>query len=334
MDKTICVFIVGNGFSQGFGFPSLKKLWDICLQVSSKAFDIKGHFEQSLDKYPLSYFRKNNIKDIELLLSVWSAYIANYENTIPDFNNHVSGRGYYEDYLENLCGHLLEYGDGVPKYANYSNFKNWLKKEMDNFDFRFITLNYDLVLEKIVSEIGKKAAYFGDNEAEDVVFIRKLHGSVNWLRADTPNLQRQDGWKPPIIWSNQKENEYIYNFDADYSSVPFIAFSAPPVIIPPIVNKEYTGIFNEILQFALADLKKAKFVFVVGYSLPESDLLIRKFLQDYSRHSLSTGSRFVYINSTPEHCKEALKVLTGRVEFRDREWSVEIFNEILDSSRL
>lgn len=328
MDKPICVFIVGNGFSQGFGFPSLKKLWDICLQVSSKALDIKGHFEQSLDKYPLSYFRKNNIKDIELLLSVWSAYIANYENTIPDFNNHVSGRGYYEDYLENLCGHLLEYGDIAPKSANYLNFKNWLKKEMDNYDFRFITLNYDLVIEKVVSEIGKKPAYFGDSETGDAVFIRKLHGSANWLRADTPDLQRQDGWR--IIWSNEKEKEYIYNFDADYSSVPFIAFCAPPVIIPPIINKEYSGIFKEIVQFALADLKRAKFVFVVGYSLPESDLLIRKFLQDCSRDSFSTGSRFIYINSASEHCKEAFKVLTGKVEFRDKEWSAEIFDSILN----
>lgn len=324
MAKPICVFILGNGFSQGFGFPSFEKLWDECLSVSSKTQDIKGYFEQGLEKYPLAYFRKKNIRDIELLLSIWSAYIANYEEII-DCNAHTSGRGYYEDYLENLCGHLLAYGDNLLSNKYYSQFKAWFDGRLSDFEMRFITLNYDLVLERMISEIGKQVLYFGDIGNKNSIFIRKLHGSINWLKADTQHLQRKDGWKPPIIWNNGKE--FIYNYNADYSFVPYIAFRSPPVIIPPVVNKEYGGIFAELLNVAKADLKKAEVVIMVGYSLPPSDIVIKKIIEQ----NLSPDTRFIYVNSCKEHCEQALKLLSLGKKFalEDKKWSIEIFDKIL-----
>jgi len=308
-DNPIYVFILGNGFSQGFGFPGFKQLWDDCLRVSSKTSDIKGDFEALLDRYPLSYFCENNIKDIELLLSVWSAYISIYEKIIFDHNNKISGRAHYETYLVNLCGHLLEYGDEASVSANYFEFSKWIFDKLQHFEFCFITFNYDLLLEKIINEIKKKVIYLKDPKEENEIIVRKLHGSVNWLWANTPSLQRKvNGWKPPIIWSDKGKSIYIYNINDDYSNIPYIAFRSPPVLIPPILNKEYTGIFQELLTLATKDLRKAKFVIMVGYSLPNADLLIRRFLLNCFKSASPKWAQWVYVNSSQKHCEEAKKL--------------------------
>ncbi|MFH1771436.1 MAG: SIR2 family protein [Candidatus Omnitrophota bacterium] len=327
MSKPICVFVLGNGFAQGFGFPNLQRLWQDCLAVSSKNFDIKGYFEERLNKYPLSYFRKNNITDIELLLSVWSAYIANYERTFPDFNNETSSRGHYEAYLDNLCGHLLEYGDKAPMNPNYSQFKEWLIGKLNNFEFRFITLNYDLLLEKIISEIGRGIVYLNNPKEEDII-IRKLHGSVNWLKANTPHLQREDGAKPPILCNEGQT--YVYNINFDYSNVPYVAFKSPPALIPPLVNKEYTELFTKLLTLSSKDLQNASFIIIAGYSLPDSDILIRRFLGNHSKYSTAQCLRFAYINSNEEHCVEAKRLLGDKVGYIAKNWDFNLFNEILD----
>lgn len=320
-EKPVCVFILGNGFSQGFCFPSFRHLWDDCLRVSSKTENIRKYFEDCLGNYPFSYFIENNITDIELLLSVWSAYISNYEK-VTNCNTETSGRGHYEAYIENLCGHLLEYGDK----ANFSCFKEWLADKMQSFEFRFITLNYDLLLEKIISENSKSIVYLGDSTSEDSVIIRKLHGSVNWLKADTDALQREgDGWKPPILWKSEKDRIYIYKINDDYSNVPYIAFNSPPVLIPPILNKDYEGIFQNLLKYAADDLQKAKFVIIVGYSFPKSDVLIREFLKS---NLSSKCSKIVYINPCNKHCEEA-KALFNNSEIIKDDWNIELFNKIL-----
>lgn len=320
--KPVCVFILGNGFSQGFGFPSFRKLWDDCLKISSKTENSRGYFEDRLGNYPLSYFRENNIADIELLLSVWSAYISSYEKVVSDYNTETSGRGHYEAYIENLCGHLLEYGDT----ANFSCFNEWLAEKMQSFEFRFITLNYDLLLEKIISKNNKNIVYLDNSTSEDCVIIRKLHGSVNWLKADTDALQREsDEWKPPILWENEKDKIYIYNINNDYSNIPYNAFASPPVLIPPILNKEYEGIFRDLLKYANDDLQKAKFVIIAGYSLPKSDFLIREFLK-------SRRSKFTYINPCKKHCNEAEKLFDNKLEIINEKWNIELFNRILEEN--
>ncbi|MEW6074814.1 MAG: SIR2 family protein [Candidatus Omnitrophota bacterium] len=327
MQKPVCVFIVGNGFSQGFGFPSSLELWDICL---SARHPVPQYFNQCLKKYPISYFRNNNIRDIELLLSIWSAYIDNYQDLIPNFNNQNSGRGYYEAYLDNLCGHLLELGNKASRDKRYHDFKKWLSGKMSQFEIRFITLNYDLVLEKMISEIGKNVVYLGSVVDASGVFIRKLHGSANWLKANVPNMNMANDWKPHVIWKNGNSQEYVYSFN-NYSSVPHIAFRSPPVIIPPLIQKNYKGIFAELVRLAKADLKIAKFVFVVGYSLPAADIFIRELLKDYSQSIPARGTKFVYINSNQDHCAEAKKSIGGsnRLICINEAWNTVIFDTLI-----
>ncbi len=326
MKKPTCVFILGNGFSQGIDFPSFHQLWKDCLRLSSKTGDSEPYFKELLGNYPLSYFQEKNITDIELLLSVWSIYIDSYKKIIPD--GEASGSGDYDAYIENLCCHLLEYGDKATANSNYALFKKWLAEKMEFFEFRFMTLNYDLLLEKIVNENKSDIVYLGDPTRENSVTIRKLHGSVNWLKSDKGGLERTDGWKPPILWNSEKL--YIYNINDDYSNVPYSAFGPhSQVLIPPTLNKEYEGIFQELLKFAVNDLQKAKFVIIVGYSLPKADILIREVLKNYS-HNLSSGwSKFIYINPSQQHCEEAKELLNGNLEIIDKKWDIELFNEIL-----
>lgn len=332
MNKPICVLILGNGFSQGFGFPSFTELWDICLQASSKIQGNTRYFESNYASgYPLSYFQEKQIKDIELLLSIWQGCIATREK-FPGVNNEESGRGHYEAYIQNLCGHLLEYGDKAleNKSGEVSKFTQWLFEQLSSFEIRFVTLNYDLLLERIITNIGKQILYLGKPENDSHVILRKPHGSANWLSANTIP-QRHDGWNPPIMW--QENDEYVHNINDDYSNVPYIPFRALPVLIPPIVNKEYPSLFQEILKSAGDDMHKATNVMIIGYSFPESDIIIRKTLKSVMEINDVQESNFVYINSNLDHCNKAKKFLGNKLSVINKAWDIEILDKIFASSR-
>jgi len=328
MKKATCVFILGNGFSQGVSFPNSKQLWRDCLVASTKT-NLQGYFDECLDKYPLSYFRDNNIEDIELLLSVWSSYIENYKRFYPDCSPAQSTQGNYEAYIQNLCGHLLEYGDNAINDVSYDSFKIWLNNKMSDFEFRFVTLNYDLVLERIITEIGRKFIYLEDPGDENTIFIRKLHGSANWLKSNSSGVMREyDGWKPKILWKYE-DSKYCYNINDNFSEIPYIAFERLPALIPPIFNKEYKEIFRKLLGFVSKDLIEAKYVIIVGYSLPSSDLLIRRILEDYAKSETAHCLKLAYINPDPKCCKKSKELLGDKLEVVNSQWNTEIFDKIL-----
>ena len=332
VNKPICVLILGNGFSQGFGFPSSTELWDCCLQASSKIQGKARYFEfDYANRYPLSYFQEKQIKDIELLLSIWHGCIVARKQflDVNDVNSEEFGQKHYEVYIQNLCGHLLEYGDKAmeDKNGKISEFQQWLLKQLSSFEIRFVTLNYDLLLERIITNIGKQFFYFGEPVNDNHVVLRKPHGSANWLKTNNHPLQREDGWRPPLIW--QENGEYVYNINDDYSNVPYIGFKPLPVLIPPVVNKEYSSLFQAVLKSADNDLHKATSVIIVGYSFPESDIVIRRVIEENS----SRGSNFVYINSNANHCDEAKKLLGDKLSVINKAWDIEILNKVFGHHR-
>lgn len=327
MNRPICTFILGNGFSQGFGFPSFKELWKDCLKISLKKnnFIDKQNFEEGLKQYPLSYFIENNICDIELLLSLWSSHIE-YKREIETYSNaNTTGQRHYEDYIKNLCCHLLEYGDKASLHDNFRSFITWLNNKIQNYEFRFITLNYDLVLEKIITNISKKFIYMEKSADNKNILIRKLHGSVDWFKSSGSNLTWvSTGKKIPIFKKNN--NEYYYYANINNSEVPYIAFGNP-VLIPPIAFKEYSIFFKEILNLTKRDLECSDYIIIVGYSFPQSDEIITQFIKNNLN---SNFKKLVYINSAEKHCERVKNLFRNKIVIINKIWSINLFDKILN----
>ena len=161
---------------------------------------------------------------------------------------------------------------------------------------RVISLNYDTLVEraaikgidKIKAEHlypvrfelstkrgGEKVAILGPMRPVDTFTLFKLHGSTNWYYSGASESTGEviyysaiEGW----VTDSSKENDSK------------LAISDKvPLIVPPTTEK--VGFFQHeslrrIWSQALSSLRTATRLFIIGYSLPMTDLAVRLFLHD------------------------------------------------------
>lgn len=139
----------------------------------------------------------------------------------------------------------------------YSTFKDYMKEEYINY------LNlYSIPIAYLKS---RTAGTFEGTDYETYRLL-KLHGSTNWYYSAT----------------KEKTFEQIYLFRG--SKEERESKDLVPVIIPPVLDKagffEHSTIksmWNEAKNL----LKGAKKVFIIGYSIPQTDLTVKFMLQSY-----------------------------------------------------
>jgi hypothetical protein len=135
-----------------------------------------------------------------------------------------------------------------------------------------ISLNYDCLMDRALQEdchagfdpaqgaygvpVGDAAGWSSttssDSATRDTALLLKLHGSLNWANTDVPLQLRSE---------------------------PYVR-AARGTIVPPLANKDLAAEpFRSIWQTARSQLHRVRLAVVVGYSLPETDGLIRALLQ-------------------------------------------------------
>jgi hypothetical protein len=163
-----------------------------------------------------------------------------------------------------------------------------------------LTLNYDILLEKIVfSRKGEKYQKFNgyegfykvpiqsisdrwkipttamwrsgyeDPKGEELPTILKLHGSVNWMWA---GISPSD----PIYCSGKDTNSKEIDFF--HSTLDLQHF-----IVPPALDKSsfYNNIIlKSIWSLAYMYLGLSKEIYIIGFSLPDSDISIKYFFKE------------------------------------------------------
>lgn len=298
MSRRKIVLLLGNGFSQGFKFPSMEELWDKCLEPSEDRFE--DFLSKAKSTYPLSYFSAKQIKNFELLLTCWKAYGEALERYGK--NRLESTLGYYENYIQNLNGWLHRIlGENELELAVRHG---WFKRLIKNADVRFVTTNYDLVIEKIIHNCNGKYHFFASNH--ESVPIRKLHGSIAWFPFQDEAFQMQIN-APELILQNN--GEYVYDFSKDFFVSKevwqlYVQFSQKildkrrAVIIPPLIGKEYNYLFEQSKKDLYDDFTNFDILLVIGYSFPEADPIIREAILDACKNNYSKDSRIICINSS------------------------------------
>ena len=159
-----------------------------------------------------------------------------------------------------------------------------------------ITFNYDIGLEIALASQWIKYTYClpgvedferldGAGAPEKLVRLCKLHGSLNWIRADpqasVPRIRCFDPY-----WELERQlkgsSPSSATLDSSLGRASLVESSASaaalPFIVPPGEAKaSYRAVMQEVWKAAHGVLREADHVYICGYSLPETDVFFRQF---------------------------------------------------------
>jgi hypothetical protein len=292
---TTDVFILGAGFSR-----AVSRRMPLMSTLPSHLRALKrwrDEWDELLD-------RSN--KNVEHLMTL----LAQPQPWSTEANNLVR-RSYFLNFTEQLAMVIRERQHLA--IVDRKSAPPWLTRLVEHWvseQATVITFNYDTIVEKVYTQrlpddvetedrtkrssqdlyvtplaaLDSRPGYgllaFGNDEP--TFKLLKLHGSVNWLYSGAPNsagevlymMEPSFGWQPePDIYAAGKE-----------------APDKVPLIVPPTTDKS-TFMSHESVRTqwsrAALELQSALHVFFVGYSLPETDLMVRFMVQNSIVHPQS-----------------------------------------------
>lgn len=279
-------FVLGSGFSKAIG-QEMPTISDLTNEVKHSVS------QELLDR--LGKFKDENIESIlSFLLSdfPWQNDVEHYQH-LSDF-----------EFLSGRVSHLIK-----QSRMELLRKVNRGRKELDDWikdlfsiwheqQLNVITLNYDTCVERIfitkfdehfeddssprsddlynlplTPAFQRQAGVWGSTEKKTFTYL-KLHGSTNWFYSGLDEFSGEPIYttKSNTLEEDDSEREHL-NLLQDKT----------PLIIPPVTNKSnFFGnqILNLLWRKAYKSLKRARNIYFIGYSLPETDLTIRFLLND------------------------------------------------------
>lgn len=306
------VFILGAGASKQAGAPLMSNFLDVAndLLRTNRVGESKECFERVFAAigglqavHSKAYLDLNNIEAIFTALELGKVirrfpgtHESQIQNTIAD--------------LKKVIVKTLETTLLFPTLRNsilapepYDAFAAVIKHlQNDAFPKRassVITFNYDLAADFALLRAGLGPNYIIEPapRAQAPIDLLKLHGSLNWAAESEPKSESKK-IRPLHLDNyfqiynatpfNQQDDLYmpIGSQLAEYFSKfaqPSVVVDPEPVIVPPSWNKaDYHHALSDVWAAAARHLSEAEYVFVMGYSLPETD--------SFFRHLFALGS--------------------------------------------
>jgi len=184
---------------------------------------------------------------------------------------------------------------GIRAPEEYAAFVSALRSLLPWDKFSIITFNYDIAIDLALSQEWNQDIDYGlvdDGQRNDRATLLKLHGSVSWPSCQecnrivpyyfTPeNVTRVlQATTSPAYLKNRTylllSSELYTTHKCQANQGVNTSVSGTPLIVPPTWNKkEYHGALTAVWRRAAKELADARNIFVIGYSLPESDAFFR-----------------------------------------------------------
>lgn len=312
--------LLGAGFSKAVS-KAMPVMWELAPRVLEKL----GLPARTLDRFS---------GDLEQWLSFRSAdqpWLSDTEN--------LSNRALFVRAAEAVRDVI----QGAESEAIAESYPSWLTRLVVAWcatEATVVTFNYDLLVERIITELGlarfwpdiyrtplvDRAASmltgttFGHTAPPgNILGLIKLHGSTNW---GFSGLNSAVGEVPCLMssgltWSAESSVANEPRFRAIYDDLQ-------PMIVPPTGTKAvyYSGTsLRAQWRRAAEDLRNASSVTLIGYSFPATDLATRNFFA-----SAAVGKDMIVVDkngSVAETVKEllggtaAVRVFDGPLALRD-----------------
>jgi NAD-dependent SIR2 family protein deacetylase len=283
------IFILGAGASKDAGAPLMNDFLDRAEKIlPGNDIDFINTFEAISDLqavYSKSYLDLDNIETLfgVLEMAVLLNKLSNYdEEKIKKVR--ASLINLIVKTLEESILFPLNTTDILPPYY-YEKFASLLDKLQD---CSVITFNYDIAIDYAIYRAFDSIDYCLPSGNRDGFKLMKLHGSINWGRCSTCNTIIPFTFNDYFRLTNQtfidsrtkpRNRHFKMSEKLSLLSHPVCnqsAVSPTPIIVPPTWNKnEYNGELSNVWREASKELSDAVNIFIIGYSLPETDSFFR-----------------------------------------------------------
>ncbi|MGB8991348.1 MAG: hypothetical protein WCD80_04775 [Desulfobaccales bacterium] len=175
-------------------------------------------------------------------------------------------------------GHInppIPYGAFVKMLADIQSHRT----PTDPHRYSFITFNYDLSLDYALNYYGLNYDYcLSENVDLQKIPYLKLHGSINWGTCNKcdqiiPRYINEVNFGPLFDFKFVNYNLGSKLSQKEHCGEPI---KGPPILVPPTWDKmSYHKELGNVWKIAAKELSEAENIFIVGYSLPETDLFFR-----------------------------------------------------------
>lgn len=344
MTKPVTCLFLGSGASHALaGIPMQREfLCSVLTKERARWIDddckIKD-FDMKIGNSELSSWMLN-VGDIELCMS----HLHNVAYTNSQSNESLSAaEKHARRAIVNLRAAVADYLRKVKLKRDINKkFYDWIKKmNGENTPLMILTTNYDLVLEKMLSEnsmgwcypnipvSGGKNEYYPDspttsNNRREPIPIYKLHGSISWLEERLINGEQLRSLHPPEVdplpvssrlKKPGKENgpwAYLFKWKGRLYN---------PILVPFLFQKDdwlehgrWGKIFKTHWEGAKKHLSENRLqkIYFLGYSLPQADYHMLSWLLNLLRNSKNPNITIV-CKGENERLEKVLRPFQPRV---------------------
>lgn len=290
------IFILGAGASKAAGAPLMAEFLDVAhnLWKTGQVKDVEKSFADVFSAISaLQVVHSKSQLDIDNVESVFATLeMAKTLNKFPQLNaNRLDN---LIESMKIVIGQTIELTLNIPvgdkklqspvPYGDFSELIRWLVYDDDpKRTVAVITFNYDLACDFGLYQNGFYVDYaLGEQIERNSLPLLKLHGSLNWAYCE--ELQKIVPWTmqahfSKYQWQSLEDAESVklrmmpHLSDFQYENKEVIP---EPVLVPPTWNKsEHHRSLSAVWSRAAAELCEAENIFIIGYSLPETDAFFR-----------------------------------------------------------
>lgn len=328
------VFILGAGASKRAGGPLISDFIQIAsnLYRSNDVTWAKSHFEQVFEarkKMQLAYAKSSiDLDNIENLFSSFemASLIGELHGLDPELVSELPSNLRYlilrtiEKSIKFPVIQDFQYVQPPYPYNAFAELIIELSKQEVNSPVSVINFNYDLCLDYALAIHDADFGYgLEESESENLNHC-KVHGSLNWFWNDET---RGFDTKPVEKFPSERLINRVGKSKVEPTAIDIYELingpstwgervNPDPFIIPPTWNKgaQHNKI-NNVWKSASRALANAENIYIIGYSLPESDYFFKSF---YALSTISEAiiERFVvYDPAESDIVKDRFRSLLG-----------------------
>ncbi len=292
------VFILGAGASKQCGVPLMADFLDVAknLLLTDKVNDKKEQFEKvfkAVGALQAAHSKAQlNLTNIESIFTALE--MANLLQKLPGFNAEDISEVIAS--LKEVIVRTIELTMEFPVRNSYIKAPKPYDKFADLIEHlrhdafpqqssSIITFNYDIAIEVALLKVEMSPDYGIESSTNpnNSIPVYKLHGSLNWaIDKETNTIYplpidqyissiskiQSKGSIGKISIGSQLKNYFSKHHNKEVRE--------EPLIVPPTWDKGiYYELLSKIWSRAASHLGEAKSIFIIGYSLPETDMFFR-----------------------------------------------------------
>ncbi|MFC2134134.1 SIR2 family protein [Bacteroidota bacterium] len=338
------VFVLGAGASQPAGVPLQRDILPTILSGSIKEIKDSSIGEIVTEFIEDNFFcdvTSNNYPDLEAVFGFIDYFLQQNESLSLKYPN--SRIWQIKEYLIKLVHFIVNHQ--TEKGSKYYHLF-WQAVQKYNSNISICTLNYDTLLEHSFEFLFKKFGYIdycthfmnydnikeGENiefdfwinprepvsvDGENIPFsikLIKIHGSLNWKFCNCCNQTLLTPWDRKIDLQHGKFLGYTYPEKVEYEYVcpldgtEFNTLIMAPSFVKPLKHP----VISQLLSEASREIRAAKKVVFVGYSLSETDIHIKAL---FKKHLDESTPVTVILPRKSEEVESKYYALTKNIDF-------------------